>query len=283
MLSSMHRDLRRSFDAGTASGARILLQGTSVARELAQCSPYACMCAIRALSALLPAGVLCRPLTPPQQTGGEAAAACDGGVPRGPQQTCSEAPRDTAQPHTWTLLLDGFANRSMAAVRATSDSHEKLVAMTALLASLQQYASLLGSPTPVAAGPEPSAASPIADGVRKNGGAPENTDRDGDDVSAGGAAVPPMPHDLARGVFELVLACQGDSLKLVPAAAAQVFAALCAIAATTQVRGPVSPALIRALSALAPPGAHRSCWRVRMPCSVTAVVSYDSYVMRHAM
>lgn len=202
------------------------------------------MCAIRALSALLPASVLFHPLSPQLGSGGVPAPAHDG------DGQCAEHSENAGQPlRAWTLLLDGFVRSSMAAVRATSDSHEKFVAITALLASLQQYASLLGS------SPERLEPAPCADA------APERTSPAlGSEGAAGATAVevPAMQPELARGLFELVLACLDDSLKLVPAAATQVFAALCAIAAKTQDLQQVC------LAALLPAAERvRDLWKVR--------------------
>jgi hypothetical protein len=213
------------------------MQGTSLAKELAKFTPYAAMCAVRSLVALLDPRILCcqLPLPCPSDTSSAAAS---------PDALAHDAP--------WTLLMDGAIPHCMQLVASMTDSHTKLAALSALAASLHRITELTAAPGTITATCPPSqGTSPTHDNthgkvgtraaVTSSWAAMETTFKD--------ALV--VPHALALRIVNLVLDNLDDCLKLIPAAAVQAFATLCSILAR-------QPSPLSALATTADPTANLS-------------------------
>ena len=191
------------------------MQGTSLATKLASFTPYATVCTLRSLVALLDSSILCARLP----TGPPAAHRSDASPGEvKPQEAAA------AEPTSSKALLTGyFIPQCVLVVRTSPSAHDKFVAVSALAICLQRTATLVATPD-----------------ARREQAAPALGGEHNCDPELASLCVSAA---LAQDLVQLVLENLDDRLKLIPATATQVFATLCAILAKQAPPGAPGPHL----------------------------------------
>ena len=179
------------------------MQGTSLATKLASVTPYATVCTLRFLVALLDSSILCARLP----TGPPAAQRIDASHSEAQPYKAAAAKSTNAK----ALLTEYFIPQCVRVVRTSPSAHNKFVAMSALAICLQRTATLVATPD-----------------ARREQAAPALVGAHDCDPELASLRVSAA---LAQDLVQLVLENLDDRLKLIPATATQVFATLCALLA----------------------------------------------------